>query len=47
MDIFYEPYEGVIMHGGSELGTGIAKVCNFLARPSGYQPRHAREQLVS
>lgn len=26
MDIFYEPYEGVIMHGGSELGTGIAKV---------------------
>ncbi|KIM32678.1 hypothetical protein M408DRAFT_326439 [Serendipita vermifera MAFF 305830] len=33
MDIFYEPYEGVIMHGGSELGTGIAKgAASFLKK---------------
>lgn len=26
-DIFYEPYNGVVMHGNRELGIGIAKVC--------------------
>lgn len=25
-DIFYEPWRGVVQHGGSELGVGIAKV---------------------
>lgn len=25
-DIFYEPFNGVVMHGDSELGMGIAKV---------------------
>ena len=25
-DIFYEPYNGVVMHGNKELGIGIAKV---------------------
>lgn len=25
-DIFYEPWHGVVQHGGSELGVGIAKV---------------------
>ena len=29
-DIFYEPWNGVVQHGGGELGLGIAKVkiCN-------------------
>ena len=30
-DIFYEPFQGVIMHGNSELGIGIAKVCRLLS----------------
>ena len=25
-DIFYEPWNGVVQHGGGELGLGIAKV---------------------
>ncbi|KAF8335473.1 vacuolar protein sorting-associated protein 13 [Cantharellus anzutake] len=25
VDVFYEPYKGVVMHGNSELGVGIAK----------------------
>lgn len=25
-DIFYEPFQGVVMHGNKELGVGIAKV---------------------
>lgn len=25
-DIFYEPFNGVVMHGNKELGIGIAKV---------------------
>lgn len=25
-DLFYEPYNGVVLHGGSELGVGIARV---------------------
>jgi vacuolar protein sorting-associated protein 13A/C len=29
MDIFYEPYQGVVMHGNRELGSGIAKVRFF------------------
>ncbi|KAG8772541.1 hypothetical protein FRC15_002658 [Serendipita sp. 397] len=33
MDIFYEPYDGVIMHGGEGLGTGIAKgAASFLKK---------------
>lgn len=28
-DIFYEPFNGVVMHGNKELGIGIAKVCTF------------------
>jgi vacuolar protein sorting-associated protein 13A/C len=34
MDIFYEPYQGVVMHGNRELGSGIAK-----ARPFFYMNR--------
>ena len=30
-DIFYEPFQGVVMHGNRELGIGIAKVCRFLS----------------
>jgi vacuolar protein sorting-associated protein 13A/C len=26
-DIFYEPINGLVMHGNKELGIGIAKVC--------------------
>jgi len=38
-DIFYEPFQGVVMHGNKELGVGIAKVrllkCNpFILKPS-------------
>lgn len=29
-DIFYEPFQGVVVHGNKELGIGIAKVSNFL-----------------
>jgi vacuolar protein sorting-associated protein 13A/C len=28
-DIFYEPFQGVVMHGNRELGIGIAKVCDL------------------
>ena len=28
-DIFYEPFQGVVMHGNRELGIGIAKVCRL------------------
>ena len=30
-DIFYEPLQGVVMHGNRELGIGIAKVCRLLS----------------
>ena len=30
-DIFYEPFNGVVMHGNGELGIGIAKVLSKLA----------------
>ena len=30
-DIFYEPFNGVVVHGNRELGIGIAKVCVFMA----------------
>lgn len=30
-DIFYEPFQGVVMHGNRELGIGIAKVRSFLS----------------
>ena len=48
VDIFYEPWHGVVQHGGGELGVGIAKV-EFLR---GHQGWHAltfpcRERLVS
>src|SRR3984957_5103997 len=29
-DIFYEPFNGVVMHGNKELGIGIAKVRAFV-----------------
>ena len=29
-DIFYEPFQGVVMRGNRELGIGIAKVCRLL-----------------
>lgn len=34
VDIFYEPWHGVVQHGGSELGIGLAKVgvVNILKR---------------
>jgi vacuolar protein sorting-associated protein 13A/C len=25
-DIFYEPYQGVVMHGNKDIGLGIARV---------------------
>lgn len=28
-DIFYEPFQGVVVHGNKELGVGIAKVSPF------------------
>jgi len=31
-DIFYEPFNGVVVHGNRELGIGIAKVCLFIAQ---------------
>ena len=31
-DIFYEPFNGVVVHGNRELGIGIAKVGSFAAR---------------
>ena len=34
-DIFYDPFNGVVMHGNSELGIGIAKVrVHKTSRPS-------------
>lgn len=39
MDIFYQPWNGVVQHGGSELGIGIAKV-SILSR--GNTPAHRR-----
>jgi len=30
-DIFYEPFQGVVMHGNRELGIGIAKVRRLLS----------------
>lgn len=29
-DIFYEPWNGVVVQGNRDLGAGIAKVCSFL-----------------
>ena len=29
-DIFYEPFNGAVIHGNSELGIGIAKACALL-----------------
>ena len=31
-DIFYEPFNGVVVHGNRELGIGIAKVSPFTVR---------------
>lgn len=31
-DIFYEPFNGVVVHGNRELGIGIAKVGFFMGR---------------
>lgn len=33
-DIFYEPFNGAVMHGNKELGIGIAKVKLALISPS-------------
>lgn len=30
-DIFYEPWHGVVQHGGGELGVGLAKVNKHIA----------------
>lgn len=27
-DIFYEPYQGIVMHGNKDIGLGIARVSN-------------------
>ena len=32
-DIFYEPFNGVVVHGNRELGIGIAKVGALVTRP--------------
>lgn len=29
-DIFYEPYQGVVMHGNKDIGLGIARVSQIL-----------------
>ena len=29
-DIFYEPFQGVVVHGNKELGIGIAKVSRYI-----------------
>lgn len=29
-DIFYEPFNGAVMHGNQDIGVGIAKVCTIL-----------------
>lgn len=31
-DIFYEPFNGAVMHGNKELGIGIAKVSSLIVR---------------
>lgn len=28
VDMFYEPWQGVVMHSNTQLGIGIAKVCD-------------------
>jgi vacuolar protein sorting-associated protein 13A/C len=33
-DLFYEPFNGVVLHGGSELGVGIARVSHYPLRVS-------------
>lgn len=38
-DIFYEPFNGVVVHGNRELGIGIAKVCILIARATS-RPDH-------
>jgi vacuolar protein sorting-associated protein 13A/C len=39
-DIFYEPFNGAVMHGNHDLGIGIAKV-RLLQKPTLYFTRHA------
>lgn len=36
-DIFYEPWNGVVQHGGGELGLGIAKVKIFSLNVENYK----------
>ena len=36
-DIFYEPWNGVVQHGGGELGLGIAKVKIFSLKVENYK----------
>jgi vacuolar protein sorting-associated protein 13A/C len=31
-DIFYEPYQGMVMHGNKDIGLGIARVCLLYPR---------------
>lgn len=28
-DIFYEPYQGIVMHGNKDIGLGIARVSSY------------------
>jgi len=52
-DIFYEPFQGVVMHGNRELGIGIAKVRlisneirSFFSLPRELQVSSRRQSLV-
>ncbi|GHJ87556.1 hypothetical protein NliqN6_3958 [Naganishia liquefaciens] len=35
-DIFYEPYQGIVMHGGKELGVGLARGASSFAKKLTY-----------
>ncbi|KAA1090635.1 hypothetical protein PGT21_008107 [Puccinia graminis f. sp. tritici] len=35
-DLFYEPFNGVVLHGGSELGVGIARGATSLVKKSAF-----------
>lgn len=46
-DIFYEPFNGVVMHGNKELGIGIAKVSLSVWVFCIYRSPSHRERLAS
>lgn len=46
-DIFYEPFNGVVMHGNKELGIGIAKVLSLSVGERDTMLIHRRVLLAS